>query len=73
MNGARWYNAKPEDVQVLGTIARVLRAEQIGNFNPLFCTYKGKRTLVNSDDGDLSDPFRREQSYEKTLWIEEKS
>jgi hypothetical protein len=52
------------------TIKRKLRAEQVGNFNPLFCTYRGnKRVLVHSDDGDLSDPFRREQAYEKTLFI----
>jgi hypothetical protein len=51
------------------TIKRQLRAEQIGNFNPIFCTYQGKRILVQSDDGDLSDPFRREESYLKTLYI----
>jgi len=51
-------------------ISRVLRAEQIGNFNPFFCTYKRKRTLVKSDAGDLSDPFRRELDYLKALFIE---
>ena len=55
--------------EVIGTIKRQIRAEQIGNFNPLFCTYKGKKSLVFSDDGDLSDPFRREESYLKTLFI----
>ena len=50
-------------------ITRTLWAEEIGNFNPLFCRYKGKRTLVHSDQGDLSDPFRREQSYENSLFI----
>lgn len=49
------------------TIRRVLRAEMIGNFNPLFCTYQNKTWLVKSDDGDLSDPFRRDESY--TLFI----
>ena len=54
----------------IGTVKRVLRAEQIGNFNPLFCTYKGdKRTLVHSEQGDLSDPFRRDGSYAATLFI----
>ena len=53
------------------TIKRVLRAEQIGNFNPLFCTYRGnKRCLVKSEIGDLSDPFRRTDEYSKTLYIE---
>ena len=51
------------------TIKRVLRAEQIGNFNPVFCTYKGKRCLVQSDEGDLSDPFRRTEEHLKTLYI----
>ena len=69
LNGASRYNAKPEDIRVIETIQRVLRAEQIGNFNPLFCTYKGKHELVSSDAGDLSDPFRREQAYEKSLFI----
>lgn len=52
------------------TIKRMLWAEQIGNFNPLFCRYKGKRMLVHSDAGDLSDPFRRTPEYAKTLFIE---
>ena len=55
---------------VLGTIKRVLKAEACGNFNPMFCTYHGKRFLVNSLQGDLSDPFRRDQSYLDSLYIE---
>ena len=51
-------------------IRRVLRSEQIGNFNPLFCTYRGKRCLVQSRLGDVSDPFRREESYAETFFIE---
>lgn len=58
------------DGKVLETIARVLRAEMSGNFNPIFCTYKNKRRLVKSDAGDLSDPFRRTEDYLKTLYIE---
>ena len=53
----------------IATIKRILRAEQIGNFNPIFCTYKGKRELVNSREGDLSDPFRREENYADTFYI----
>ncbi len=52
------------------TISRKPWLECIGNFNPMFCTYKGERMLVHSDSGDLSDPFRREESYLKTLFIE---
>ena len=55
---------------VLEIINRVLRSECIGNFNPAFCTYKGTRTLVHSEQGDLSDPFRRDPSYLNTLFIE---
>lgn len=55
----------------MGTIYRTLRAEAIGNFNPLFCRYnaKHKRCLVRSREGDLSDPFRREPSYLSSLYI----
>ena len=59
-----------DEFELLETINRVLRAESIGNFNPIFCTYKGKRTLVHSEEGDLSDPFRRDESYLQTLFIE---
>lgn len=52
------------------TIQRKLTAECIGNFNPVFCTYKGKKTLVQSMEGDISDPFRRDKSYLKSLYIE---
>ena len=63
------YNSAAE-FEPIGTVKRVLRAEQFGNFNPLFCTYKGdKRTLVHSEAGDLSDPFRRDGSYARTLFI----
>ena len=54
---------------VIETIRRQLRAEQIGNFNPIFCTYKGSRMLVHSEKGDLSDPFRREEDYLERLFI----
>lgn len=56
--------------KIINTIKRTLRAEQIGNFCPVFCTYKGKQVLVKSDQGDLSDPFRRTESYAQYLFIE---
>ena len=47
------------DGSVVETISRSLRAESIGNFNPLFCSYKGKkRCLVQSDSLHLDDPLR---------------
>lgn len=55
---------------VVEVVSRVLRAEPIGNFNPVFCTYKGVRCLVRSDEGDLSDPFRATDSYLTSLYIE---
>ena len=55
---------------IIKDIRRVLRAEAIGNFNPIFCTYQGARYLVKSDEGDLSDPFRRDDSYLASLYIE---
>jgi len=56
--------------KVVAIINRVLKAEMMGNFNPIFCTYKGKERLVKSEEGDLSDPFRREESYRTSLYIE---
>lgn len=61
------YHGKP--FELVETIQRVIWAEMIGNFNPFFCRYKGKRTLILSDEGDLSDPFRREESYAKSFFI----
>lgn len=55
---------------LLGTIRRKLVAIQVGNFNPIYCRYAGKVYLVHSDEGDMSDPFRREQSYAKSLFID---
>lgn len=52
-----------------GTIKRRLYAEHVGNFNPIFCRYKGAWYLVHSDSGDTSDPFRREESYAKSFFI----
>lgn len=59
--------------EVVDLIRRVLRSEQIGNFNPFFCTYKGdRRMLVNSNEGDVSDPFRRKEKYAASFFIEVK-
>jgi hypothetical protein len=65
----RRYNPD-KSTTVVETIDRVLRAEQIGNFSPFFCTYQGnQRCLVQSDEGDLSDPFRRDESYAQSFYI----
>jgi len=55
--------------ELIKIIKRKLRAECIGNFNPIFCTYQGKQYLVKSKKGDLSDPFRRNDSYVNSLFI----
>jgi hypothetical protein len=52
------------------TIERMVWGEAIGNFNPLFCRYKGERTLVYAEGGDISDLFRREESQLKHLFID---
>lgn len=59
-----------EPGELIETIFRKPWCEAIGNFNPMFCRYKGKRELVSSKEGDLSDPFRREENYLKMLYIE---
>ena len=51
-------------------IKRVLIGKAIGNFNPLFCMYNKTEYLVHSIEGDLSDPFRREDTYTNSLYIE---
>jgi hypothetical protein len=51
-------------------VKRVLCQEAIGNFCPIFCTYMGSQKLVKSRKGDLSDPFRRDDSYAEELFIE---
>lgn len=56
--------------KIIKTIKRAIRSEQIGNFCPLFCTYLGKQRLVKSEEGDLSDPFRRQESYAESFFIE---
>lgn len=70
--GTTHYSMKPI-YDVIEVIERKIWAEQIGNFNPIFAEYKGKRTLIHSDSGDLSDPFRREEGYSENLFIELKS
>jgi hypothetical protein len=52
------------------TIRRKLYLKAIGNFNPAFCRYSGKAFQVHSDQGDLSDPFRRTKDHLKTLFID---
>ena len=62
-------SVKDKQGNVVETIKRKLRFEQIGNFCPAFATYKGKPYLVKSEEGDLSDPFRADQSYLASLFI----
>ena len=57
----------PENFKI---VKRVLNAEDIGNFNPIFCQYKNQQRLVKSSSGDLSDPFRRKEEYPNTFYIE---
>jgi len=59
-----------EPGEFIETIRRVLRAEAVGNFNPIYCTYRGKKMLVSSKKGDLSDPLRRDKTYLESLYIE---
>ncbi len=50
------------DGTYIQTIKVVIKCEAIGNFAPLFCTYKGKRCLVESDELHVDDPLRCNQS-----------
>ena len=55
--------------KVVMTISRVLTARACGNFNPIYCRFNSAEYLVNSREGDLSDPFRREESHLNSLFI----
>lgn len=46
------------DGSIVETIQRVVWCEPIGNYAPVFCRYKGKRQLVESDELHLDDPLR---------------
>ena len=56
--------------KVIARVQRQIHTEQMGNFSPVFCTYQGKSRLVKSRSGDISDPFRKEDSYLDSLFIE---
>lgn len=60
----------PMPGKLIKTIKRKPWLESIGNFSPMFCRYQGKRCLVRSEEGDISDPFRREDTYLTSLFIE---
>jgi hypothetical protein len=59
--------------EVIKKIKRRLYSTSLGNFNPIFCTYKKKKVWVHSKSGDLSDPFRRNEFYLTNLYIEEET
>lgn len=59
-----------EPGELVEVITRKAWFESIGNFSPMFCRYHGKRMLVKSMEGDLSDPFRRDMWYLDSLYIE---
>jgi hypothetical protein len=56
--------------QTIETISRKVYCDTLGNFNRLACRYKGKTYLVKSEAGDLGDPFRADESYATSLFIQ---
>jgi hypothetical protein len=56
--------------QTIETITRKVYCDTLGNFNRLACRYKGKTYLVQSEAGDLGDPFRANESYLSALFIQ---
>ena len=65
--------------EMIKVIKRVIWGESVERFflsgiphyKPLlFCRYNKMRVLVKSDAGDVSDPFRRDESYSKSFYIE---
>jgi len=60
----------PPTPPAIETVRRKLYFQPIGNFYPAFCRYKGKTYQVQSQAGDLSDPFRAQECYLETLYID---
>jgi hypothetical protein len=56
--------------EVIEQIQVPLKAEQTGNFSFIYCIHKRKKYWVNSELGDISDPFRRTEEYLSKLYIE---
>lgn len=50
-------------------VKRAVKCEQVSNFDLITCVYKGEKYVVYSDVGDLSDPFRRNNTYLDSLYI----
>ena len=50
------------------TINRKIYVQQCGNFSPLYCRYHNEYYLIDSEECDMSDPFRRDENM--TLFIE---
>ena len=65
----RYSVAVYSDGKLIKSVDRVLYFEQIGNFNPCFTIFSGYPRLVHSFRGDMSDPFRRDNSYLDHLYI----
>ena len=55
--------------KIIQIIVRKIYSQQIGNFNPFFCRFNKLTFQVHSDEGDISDPFRREESYAQSFFI----
>lgn len=70
----RWYGGNSHHtslpIRTGGDIDRVLNVDQVGNFARVACRYNGKTYLVNSEAGDIGDPFRADESYLDTLFID---
>lgn len=62
------FGDKPESTAE--TIVRKIARDSLGNFNRMACRYKGQTFLVHSDAGDIGDPFRANESYLETLFID---
>ena len=69
MNKQQKIQVRLNGVEV-GTIKRKVYVDSLGNFNRFACRYNGRTFIVQSEHGDIGDPFRAEESYLTTLYIE---
>ena len=56
--------------EVVAYIKRKVYVDQVGNFNRFACRFNRRTYCVNSDAGDIGDPFRADKSYLKSLYID---
>ena len=64
------YRTNAPAFRLINTVKRCVYCDTVGNYNRFAARYNGKTYLVQSDEGDLGDPFRANESYLSSLYID---